>query len=243
MSQKEREETIKEAQILRNLRSPLIVKFVQVYATKQNKLKIVMEYAECGDLSKAIATKRTQKQNFQENQILDWFTQICLAMKHVHDRKILHRDIKGQNIFITKNNTLKLGDFGIARVLNKTQDKARTVVGTPYYLSPQIIENKPYSFKSDIWSMGVLLYQLCALSPPFNANSLQMLALKIVKGSYTPITVNYSKQLKGLIGQILQVDTNKRPSISDILSTNLNYSEKPIISERIRKFLSETYRN
>jgi len=95
-----------------------------------------MEYAECGDLSKSIVAKKSQKQFFDENQILDWFTQICLAMKHVHDRKILHRDIKGQNIFITKNNTLKLGDFGIARVLNKTMDKARTVVGTPYYLSP-----------------------------------------------------------------------------------------------------------
>lgn len=98
-----------------------------------------MEYAECGDLSKAIAMRRSEKKVFEENQILDWFTQICLAMKHVHDRKILHRDIKGQNIFITKANTLKLGDFGIARVLNKTQDKARTVVGTPYYLSPEII--------------------------------------------------------------------------------------------------------
>ncbi len=70
---------------------------------------------------------------------MDWFTQICLAMKHVHDRKIIHRDIKGQNIFITKNNLVKLGDFGIARILNKTLDKARTVVGTPYYLSPEII--------------------------------------------------------------------------------------------------------
>lgn len=114
-------------------------------------------------------------------------------MKHVHDRKILHRDIKGQNIFLTKNNTIKLGDFGIARVLNKTQDKARTVVGTPYYLSPEIIENKPYSFKSDVWSMGVLLYEMCALTPPFNANSLQFLALKIVKGSYQQIAGNYSK--------------------------------------------------
>ena len=95
-----------------------------------------MQFAECGDLSKAISQRKTTKKFFEENQILDWFTQICLAMKHVHDRKILHRDIKGQNIFITKANTLKLGDFGIARVLNKTQDKARTVVGTPYYLSP-----------------------------------------------------------------------------------------------------------
>jgi NIMA (never in mitosis gene a)-related kinase len=141
-------------------------------------------------------------------------------MKHVHDRKILHRDIKGQNIFITKNNTLKLGDFGIARVLNKTHDKARTVVGTPYYLSPEIIENKPYSFKSDIWSMGVVLYELCALQPPFTANSLQFLALKIVKGSYPAIQGNYSKELKGLIFDMLQVDSNKRPSVADILSKN-----------------------
>lgn len=96
-------------------------------------------------------------------------------------------------MFITKNNMLKLGDFGIARVLNKTMEKARTVVGTPYYLSPEIIENKPYSFKSDIWSMGVMLYEMCALQPPFNANSLQFLALKIVKGSYQPLQGNFSK--------------------------------------------------
>lgn len=114
-------------------------------------------------------------------------------MKHVHDRKILHRDIKGQNIFISKTNTLKLGDFGIARVLNKTMEKARTVVGTPYYLSPEIIENKPYSFQSDIWSIGVVLYELCALTHPFTATSLQFLALKIVKGSFTPIPNQYSK--------------------------------------------------
>lgn len=220
MSQKEQEETIKEAQILRTFKHPLIVRFVEVYATKQNKLKIVMEYAECGDLSKAIATRRNERKPFEESQILDWFTQICLAMKHVHDRKILHRDIKGQNIFITKANTLKLGDFGIARVLNRTQDKARTVVGTPYYLSPEIIENKPYSFKSDIWSMGVLLYELCALAPPFNANSLQLLALKIVKGGYQPLTTPYSKELKGLIADILQVDPNRRPLIRDILGNH-----------------------
>ncbi len=117
-----------------------------------------MEYAECGDLAKAIAQRKSKKQYFDESHILGWFTQICLAIKHVHDRKILHRDIKGQNIFIAKNNSLKLGDFGIARVLNMTHDKARTVVGTPYYLSPEIIENKPYSFKSDIWSIGAVLY-------------------------------------------------------------------------------------
>ncbi len=90
--------------------------------------------------------------------------------------------MKGQNIFLTKNNMIKLGDFGIARVLSKTYDKAKTMVGTPYYLSPEIIESKPYSFKTDIWSLGVILYELCAQRPPFNAESLHFLALKIVRG-------------------------------------------------------------
>ena len=98
-------------------------------------------------------------------------------MKHVHDRKILHRDLKSQNIFLTKQGIIKMGDFGIAKVLKNTTELASTIVGTPYYLSPEIIENKPYNFKSDMWSLGVLLYEMCALKPPFNGGSLHMLAL------------------------------------------------------------------
>ena len=124
-------------------------------------------------------------------------------MKHVHDRKIIHRDLKCQNIFLTKTNLIKLGDFGIARVLSNTRENAKTMVGTPYYLSPEIIENRPYSFKSDMWSLGVVLYELCALKPPFNADSLHFLALKIVRGSYNPLPQHYSKDLKNLVGSLL----------------------------------------
>ena len=108
---------------------------------------------------------------------MNLFTQICLAIKHIHDRKILHRDLKSQNVFLTKQGIVKLGDFGIAKVLQSTVDHAKTIVGTPYYLSPEIIENKPYNFKSDIWSLGVLLYEMCALKPPFGGASLHILAL------------------------------------------------------------------
>jgi NIMA (never in mitosis gene a)-related kinase 1/4/5 len=124
--------------------------------------------SEDGDLAEKIKQQKERKCYFSEDKILDWFTQICLAIKHVHDRKILHRDLKAQNIFVMKNGLLKLGDFGIARVLNKTSDMASTVVGTPYYLSPEIVQSNKYGFATDIWSLGVVLYELCALRPPFN---------------------------------------------------------------------------
>ncbi|EGR29846.1 protein kinase domain protein [Ichthyophthirius multifiliis] len=233
MSQEEKKETQKEAKILQALNHPNIVKFKEVYTTKKGKLCIIMEYADGGDIGKII--KESKGKYLNENQIIDWFTQICLALKHVHDRKIIHRDLKGQNIFLTKNNLIKLGDFGIARVLTKTIDKAKTMVGTPYYLSPEIIESKPYSFKTDIWSLGVILYELCALRPPFNAESLHFLALKIVKGQYPPIPLSFSKETKNLISQLLQVDPQRRPTITEILKIQT-------INERVKKFLTEAVR-
>jgi len=150
----------------------------------------------------------------------------------MHDKKILHRDLKSQNIFLTKNGLIKLGDFGIAKCLNYTLEKVKTVVGTPYYLSPEIVENRPYSFKSDIWSLGVLLYELICLKMPFDASSLPMLYIKIIRGVYSPIPNNFSKELKLLVNMLLTIDSEKRPCINDILKL-------PYLKNRIRNFLSE----
>ena len=128
-------------------------------------------------------------------------------------RRIIHRDIKTANIFLTKDNILKIGDFGISKSLDKTSMAATAMIGTPYYLSPEMVEGKPYSTKADIWALGVILYQLCAFKYPFDANSLPVLALKILKGSFPPIPSQYSKDLKALILQMLQVDQRKRPSM------------------------------
>ena len=114
MDEQEKRETIKEAKILEALKHPNIIKFKEVYKTKRGKLCIVMDYADDGDLQKKIKQVKQSRTRFSENQILDWFTQMCLALKHVHDRKIIHRDIKSQDVFVMKDNTIRMGDFGIA---------------------------------------------------------------------------------------------------------------------------------
>ncbi|CAD8049217.1 unnamed protein product [Paramecium primaurelia] len=230
LNDQEKKETYREFRIMSELKHPNIINFREVYKTVKGKLCIVMDYAEGGDLAQVL--KNTDGY-IAESRILDWFTQMCLAIKHCHDRKIIHRDIKTQNMFLTKDMRIRLGDFGIARLLNNTRDKAKTMVGTPYYLAPELLENKPYGFKGDIWSLGVILYEMCAKTPPFTAESLAQLALKIVRGQFQAIPNVYSSQLRTLVNQLLTVNPDKRPAVHQIL-------KMPIITNRIKNFLSET---
>ena len=218
-----------EGEILKELEHPNIIHFREVQ-NHNNYLFIVMDYADGGDLSMKI--KEQNGKFFPEDKILDWFTQVCLAIKHIHDRRILHRDIKSQNIFLMKNGQVKLGDFGIAKCLDHTIDKAKTYVGTPYYLSPEIINSQPYDFKSDIWSLGVLLYEMCALKMPFDASNLPQLYIKIINCNYPPLNNIYSEPLKKLVKSMLNETSIKRPNITEILN-------EPIIKSRIKKFLNE----
>ena len=215
LNEKERKDALKEASILQNLDHQNIIKFHEVFLCKiPNSLNIITEYADGGDLNKKIERKIP----FKEDLILDWFIQICLALNHVHSKRIIHRDIKAQNIFLTKNGIVKLGDFGISKSLTCSFELARTVIGTPYYLSPEIVKNSPYSFKTDVWSLGVLLYQMCALKMPFDADSLPNLSKKILKAEYKDIPNNYSDNLKNLIRSLLQVEPKNRPTVKEILS-------------------------
>ena len=232
MNKKDIEDTLNEAKILEKFDHPNIIKFKEVFIANKPKktLNIVTEYADGGDLSLEIKNQR--KEYFKESQILDYFTQICLAIKHIHAKHIMHRDLKSQNIFLTKTKLVKLGDFGISKNLNCTWEKAKTMIGTPYYLSPEIVNNKQYTIKSDIWSLGVLLYEMMALKMPFDANSLPMLTLKIIKGNYAPPPQIYTSDLRNLVSQLLSVDPNKRPTADEIL-------KMPIIKNGIKNFLNE----
>lgn len=228
MSNKEREESRREVAVLANMKHPNIVQYRESFE-ESGCLYIVMDYCEGGDLFKRINAQKGIL--FTEDQILDWFVQLCLALKHVHDRKILHRDIKSQNIFLTKSGTIQLGDFGIARVLNSTIELARTCIGTPYYLSPEICENRPYNNKSDIWALGCVLYEMCTLKHAFEAGNMKNLVLKIIRGSYPPVSVHYSYDLRNLLSMLFKRNPRDRPSVNSIL-------EKSFIFKRIEKFLS-----
>uniref|UniRef100_F7DMM6 non-specific serine/threonine protein kinase n=1 Tax=Equus caballus TaxID=9796 RepID=F7DMM6_HORSE len=225
----EKEASKKEVILLAKMKHPNIVTFFSSFQ-ENNRLFIVMEYCDGGDLMKRINRQRGVL--FSEDQILSWFVQISLGLKHIHDRKILHRDIKAQNIFLSKNGMVaKLGDFGIARVLNNSMELARTCVGTPYYLSPEICQNKPYNNKTDIWSLGCVLYELCTLRHPFEGNNLHQLVLKICQAHFPPISPRFSHDLQSLISQLFKVSPRDRPSINTIL-------KRPFLENLIAKFLT-----
>ncbi|NXM41568.1 NEK5 kinase, partial [Gymnorhina tibicen] len=242
MPVKEKEASEKEVILLAKMKHANIVTFYASFQEK-NKLYIVMEYCDGGDLMKRINMQHGVL--FDEDQILSWFVQISLGLKHIHDKKILHRDVKAQNVFLSNNGKVgKLGDFGIARQLNSTTELAHTCVGTPYYLSPEICENRPYNNKTDIWSLGCVLYELCALKHPviltvlflsfslikFQGNSLHELVLKICRGRFQPVSPNYSYDLRVLISQLFKISPRDRPSINSIL-------RKPFLQKLVLRYL------
>lgn len=230
MSKKERQQSLNEARVLSSLRHPNIINYVDSFlARKSDHLCIVMEFADGGDLSSRI--KKNYGVNFRESQILDWFIQLVLSLNYVHQRKILHRDVKTQNVFLTSDGQVKLGDFGIARTLSSTYDQAKTFVGTPYYLSPELILERPYDHRSDVWAIGVVLYELLTLKHPFNASDMKGLMQRILKVQYDPIPTIYSVEMRNLIPKLLVKDPSRRIRLSEIL-------ELPIVNNRLIDWLS-----
>ena len=139
-----------------------------------------MEFADDGDLDSKITSNNKNKTNIAENEIWSYLIQMVSGLKALHDNKIMHRDLKCANIFLMKNGTLKLGDLNVSKVVK--MQLAYTQTGTPYYASPEVWSDKPYDYKSDLWSVGAVIYELCALKPPFKGTTLQDLYRNIMRG-------------------------------------------------------------
>ena len=222
MSEKEKEQIVSEVNILRELKHPNIVRYYdRIIDKKHSRIYIIMEYCEGGDLNQLIKRCKKTGEFIAEDIIWKIFTQVLLAIHVIHNHKegkILHRDIKPSNVFLDKDNNVKVGDFGLSRELSNESKFAYSHVGTPYYMSPEQIDETKYNEKSDIWSLGCFLYELTTFHPPFEAKNQIMLAMRIKSGKVDKINKRYSEELWRVITWMLTVNYNNRPSSEDLLN-------------------------
>lgn len=229
MSAKEKKGAMNEVKVLSALKHPYVIRYYESFLTN-SKLHIVMAFAEKGDLYSRIKQAKAGKP-ISHDQVLEWLTQGSLALKYLHDKHILHRDLKTQNMFLTKEDRLKIGDFGISRVLDGTCAFAKTVIGTPYYMSPEVCSERPYSWASDIWALGCVLYELFQLRVPFEATSIRALMQRIVRGAI-PRATRAQPEAQQLCADMMARDPKARPTAAQIL-------ERPAIQTQIRAMLKQ----
>ncbi|XP_006883458.1 PREDICTED: serine/threonine-protein kinase Nek11 [Elephantulus edwardii] len=217
-----------EAQLLARLDHPAIVKFHASFV-ERDSFCIVTEYCEGRDLDCKIQEYREAGKTFPESQIMDWFIQLLLGVAYMHERRLLHRDLKSKNIFL-KNNLIKIGDFGVSRLLMGSCDLATTLAGTPHYMSPEVLKHQGYDTKSDIWSLACILYEMCCMNHAFVGSNFLSVVLKIVEGATPSLPERYPRELNAVLGSMLNKSPALRPSAVEILKV-------PYISEQLQRLM------
>ncbi|KAG0315920.1 G2-specific serine/threonine protein kinase [Linnemannia gamsii] len=233
MTTKEKEQLVAEVNILKDLKHPNIVQFLERVIDREHCfIYILMEYCEGGDLAAVIKRHKESSTPIPEEFIWNIMVQLIMALHECHHgtsvneethqvtpRPILHRDLKPDNVFLDGKHNVKLGDFGLSRSLTNPQKAfAQTYVGTPFYMSPELISEFTYDAKSDIWSLGCVIYELCALQPPFLADTQAQLSARIKEGRVQSLPGNYTQELNQIVKWMLRVDSRKRPTTKELLS-------------------------
>ena len=209
-------EILNESSILSACDNVYVVKYYDSFFFN-GTFNIITEFCPYGDLFGYIKFYKVRGSKIEEKIIWIIFIQLSLGLNYLHQKKILHRDIKTKNIFIKNNLTVKIGDFGIAKILNSTSSYAHTFIGTPYYISPELCKDQPYNDKSDVWSLGCVLYELCTLNHPFEGGTQVEIYEKIMTQKFKAISPEYSQELKKMVDLLLEKDEKKRPKMKDIL--------------------------
>ena len=220
LGKKERENALNEIRLIASLNHKNIIGYKEAfYDEKSMTLNIVMEYADDGDLSSKIKYNIKNHLVFEESTIWKILIQLLEGLKYLNTKKIMHRDLKSANLFLTKKGVLKIGDLNVSKIAKLGM--AVTQIGTPFYAAPEIWQDKAYDYKCDIWSCGVIIYEIATLRTPFRGTSLNELYQNILHGSYIPISNRYSDDLHKIISYMLQVDPYRRYNIDELLNSDI----------------------
>ena len=198
LSEKEKENALNEVRILASIDHPNVIAYRDAFIDEStSSLCLVMEYADNGDVFQKICNYQKRQTYIKEKKIWYVFIQIVRGLRAFHVRRILHRDMKSANLFLFKDMQAKLGDLNVSKIVKKGLSYTQT--GTPYYASPEVWRDQPYDSKSDIWSLGCVLYEMCALVPPFRADDMQGLYKKVIKGKFPRIPDHFSQEMATVI--------------------------------------------
>ncbi|GMH56002.1 hypothetical protein TL16_g02037 [Triparma laevis f. inornata] len=218
MKQAEVADTLNEIRFLASIKHPYVVGFLEAFLDRgDTELCIIMEYCSYGDLAEKVERYKKRRQHIDEKVIWAYLIQCLEALAHLHAKKICHRDLKPANCFLCDDGTIKIGDMNVSKRMK--HGLLKTQIGTPYYMSPEIWSNKPYNESSDMWALGCLVYELCALHPPFMGDSFPQLKRAVLQGRYKSIPRCYSYEMSTVLSKLMRVNSRSRPSAKDLLSS------------------------
>ncbi|KAA6396511.1 MAG: putative CAMK family protein kinase, partial [Streblomastix strix] len=224
---------IHEIEIHRNMQFGFIARFIDQFREGDDEQYIVMEYCRGGDLYNYIKTLKSQRKLADENFVWNVVAQIVITVGYLHSYRVVHRDLKPENVFLTEDMEVRVGDFGISKVLDAQLSFALSMKGTLRYVSPELLLEKKFHKSGDIWGIGVTIYELLTQHRPFDGKNETEIQRKIVKEDPAPIPPqNCSDRLRNLVSAMLIKDRFKRISLNQILKF-------PEINQRIKAYAKE----